>query len=90
MSRFRRIAAAPWRRATAILIVTMGLAACLGLLLDRLFPFPVERLEAPAATRVLDRAGLTHALCFTAALRPDQMIPANSWMLALRRPNNLS
>ena len=57
MSRFRRIAAAPWRRATAILIVTMGLAACLGLLLDRLFPFPVERLEAPAATRVLDRDG---------------------------------
>jgi predicted TIM-barrel fold metal-dependent hydrolase len=33
----------------------------------------------------LDRAGLSHALCFTAALRPDQMIPANSWMLSLRR-----
>ncbi len=33
----------------------------------------------------LDRAGLTQALCFTAALRPDQMIPANSWMLSLRR-----
>jgi uncharacterized protein len=38
--------------------------------------------------RHLDRAGLTHALCFTAALRPDQMIPANSWMLALRRANS--
>lgn len=37
--------------------------------------------------RHLDCAGLTHALCFTAALRPDQMIPANSWMLALGRAN---
>lgn len=36
----------------------------------------------------LDRAGLTHAVCFTAALRPDQMIPANSWMLALRRAHS--
>lgn len=35
--------------------------------------------------RHLDRAGLDRALCFTAALRPDQMIPANSWMLSLRR-----
>lgn len=33
----------------------------------------------------LDRAGLARAVCFTAALRPDQMIPANSWMLSLRR-----
>jgi uncharacterized protein len=38
--------------------------------------------------RHLDRAGLTHALCFTAALRPDQMIPANSWMLSLGRTNS--
>lgn len=38
--------------------------------------------------RHLDRAGLTHALCFTAALRPDQMIPANSWMLTLGRANS--
>jgi len=33
----------------------------------------------------LDRAGLARAVCFTAALRPDQMIPANSWMLSLKR-----
>lgn len=38
--------------------------------------------------RHLDRAGLTHALCFTAALRPDQMIPANSWMLTLSRESS--
>jgi predicted TIM-barrel fold metal-dependent hydrolase len=36
----------------------------------------------------LDRAGLSHALCFTAALRPDQMIPANSWILSLRRTHS--
>lgn len=33
----------------------------------------------------LDRAGLSRAICFTAALKPDQMIPANSWMLNVRR-----
>lgn len=33
----------------------------------------------------LDQAGLKQAVCFTAALRPDQMIPANSWMLSLRK-----
>ena len=33
----------------------------------------------------LDHAGLSQALCFTAALRPDQMIPANSWMISLGR-----
>jgi predicted TIM-barrel fold metal-dependent hydrolase len=33
----------------------------------------------------LDQAGLRQAVCFTAALRPDQMIPANSWMLSLRK-----
>lgn len=33
----------------------------------------------------LDQAGLSRAVCFTAALRPDQMIPANSWMIGLRR-----
>lgn len=32
----------------------------------------------------LNRAGLTRAVCFTAALKPDQMIPANSWMISLR------
>jgi predicted TIM-barrel fold metal-dependent hydrolase len=31
----------------------------------------------------LDRAGLNRAICFTAALRADQMIPANSWMISL-------
>jgi predicted TIM-barrel fold metal-dependent hydrolase len=36
----------------------------------------------------LAEAGLTHAVCFTAALRPDQMIPANSWMIALRRTHS--
>ncbi|UTF49498.1 penicillin-binding protein 1C [Desulfomicrobium sp. ZS1] len=57
MNRLRRIAATPARTAAAILFLTLGLAACLGLLLDRLFPFPVERLDPPAATRVLDRDG---------------------------------
>ena len=33
----------------------------------------------------LDQAGLSRAVCFTAALRPDQMVPANSWMLSLGR-----
>jgi hypothetical protein len=32
----------------------------------------------------LTEAGLSQAICFTAALRPDQMIPANSWMIGLR------
>jgi hypothetical protein len=31
----------------------------------------------------LDRAGLDGAICFTAALKPDQMIPANTWMLSV-------
>jgi len=38
--------------------------------------------------RHLDRAGLDRALCFTAAVRPDQMIPANSWMLSLKRAHS--
>lgn len=38
--------------------------------------------------RHLDRAGLSRAVCFTAALRPDQMIPANSWMIGLRRTHD--
>ena len=33
----------------------------------------------------LDQAGLARAICFTAALKPDQMVPANSWMLNVRR-----
>jgi len=33
----------------------------------------------------LDRAGLDGAICFTAALKPDQMIPANSWMISVGR-----
>lgn len=33
----------------------------------------------------LDQAGLSRAICFTAALRADQMIPANSWMIGLGR-----
>ncbi len=45
------------RRTAAVLVVAVGAAACLGLLLDRLFPFPMERLAPPAATRVLDRDG---------------------------------
>lgn len=53
----RRIAAGPLRRAAAILVLTLGIAAGLGLLLDRIFPFPVHRLDPPAATRVLDRDG---------------------------------
>jgi penicillin-binding protein 1C len=45
------------RRAAMVLAVGLGLAMGAALLLDRLFPFPVERLEPPAATRVLDRDG---------------------------------
>lgn len=44
-------------RAAIVLIAAVGALACLALLLDRLFPFPVERLDPPAATRVLDRDG---------------------------------
>jgi predicted TIM-barrel fold metal-dependent hydrolase len=36
----------------------------------------------------LDQAGLKKAVCFTAALRPDQMIPANSWMIGLGRTHS--
>ncbi len=35
--------------------------------------------------RHLDQAGISRAICFTAALRPDQMIPANSWIIGLGR-----
>lgn len=56
MNTFTRTVAA-LRKAAAVLVVTVGAAACLGLLLDRLFPFPMERLAPPAATRVLDRDG---------------------------------
>lgn len=45
------------RRAAAFLGAFLALAALLGAVLDRLFPFPAERLEPPAATRVLDRDG---------------------------------
>jgi penicillin-binding protein 1C len=45
------------RRAAAFLGAFLALSALLGAVLDRLFPFPVERLEPPAATRVLDRDG---------------------------------
>ena len=44
-------------RAAACLGAILALAALLGLALDRIFPFPMERLEPPAATRVLDRDG---------------------------------
>lgn len=33
----------------------------------------------------LDRAGLQGAICCSAALKPEQMIPANSWMIKLRQ-----
>jgi penicillin-binding protein 1C len=52
----RRVAAGIGRR-TAALAVTLALAGGLAVLLDRLFPFPVERLEPPPAVRVLDREG---------------------------------
>lgn len=32
----------------------------------------------------LDRAGLGRAICHAAAIRPDQMIPANTWALYLK------
>ena len=35
--------------------------------------------------RHLDHAALTHALCFTAALRPEQTVPANTWMIEVGR-----
>lgn len=38
--------------------------------------------------RHLDRAGLDGAICFTAALKPDQMIPANSWMISVGRAHD--
>ena len=57
MNALHRIAAGPLRRPAAILLLTLVIAASLGLLLDRLFPFPVQRLEPPVATRVLDRDG---------------------------------
>lgn len=49
--------AAGARRAAAALTVFLALAGLLGLVLDRAFPFPAERLEPPFATRVLDRDG---------------------------------
>lgn len=57
MNSLIRIAAGPLRRAAAILTLILGIAAGLGLLLDRLFPFPVQQLEPSPATRVLDRDG---------------------------------
>lgn len=33
----------------------------------------------------LDQAGLDRAICHTAAVHPDQMIPANTWMIGLGR-----
>jgi penicillin-binding protein 1C len=45
------------RRAGAWLAAALTLAVLTGLALDRIFPFPMERLEPPAATRVLDRDG---------------------------------
>ncbi len=58
------------------------LAAAIGRDLER---EPAGDGTAEDLIKHLDRAGLSHALCFTAALRPDQMIPANSWMLSLRQ-----
>jgi len=52
-----RIVAVGIRRAVTILVLTLILGGGLGLALDRLFPFPVERLEPPPSTRVLDRGG---------------------------------
>lgn len=57
MKTLRRIAGGPLRKGAAILFLTLGMAAALGLLLDRIFPFPEHRLAPPSATRVLDRDG---------------------------------
>ena len=57
MKTLRRIAGGPLRKGAAILFLTLGMAAALGLLLDRIFPFPEHRLAPPFATRVLDRDG---------------------------------
>lgn len=46
---------------------------------------PIGDGSVPDLLKHLDQAGLTRAICFTAALKPDQMIPANSWMIRLRR-----
>lgn len=44
-------------RATVALTLVLAAAGLLGVVLDRLFPFPEERLEPPFAVRVLDRDG---------------------------------
>lgn len=62
--------------------VAARLAATIGEEFGRL---PAGDGSAPDLLKHLDRAGLEGALCFTAALKPDQMIPANSWMIRLRR-----
>lgn len=49
--------AAALRRATAVASLCLVLAGLLGIVLDRLFPFPTERLEPPFSPRVLDRDG---------------------------------
>lgn len=49
--------AAALRRAAAVSSLCLVLAGLLGIVLDRLFPFPTERLEPPFSTRVLDRDG---------------------------------
>ncbi len=45
------------RRAAAALTLVLAAAGLLGVALDRIFPFPEERLEPPFAARVLDRDG---------------------------------
>jgi len=44
-------------RALAVAALALLLGAAMFLMLDRLFPFPVERLEPPPAVRVMDREG---------------------------------
>jgi penicillin-binding protein 1C len=49
-----------FRAARRVLVVLLALGACgflLFLTLDRLFPFPMQRLERPAAIRVVARDG---------------------------------
>ena len=51
------LVAACLRRVATVLILVLILGGGLWFMLDHLFPFPVDRLEPPASTRVLDRDG---------------------------------
>ena len=57
MSQRPRAVTRPFSRLVTALILIPALLLALSLVLDRLFPFPVSRLDPPPATRILDRNG---------------------------------